>query len=127
MYQNFLNSMVIGNLDNYAVNGMKGVEAFQTQPNQRYCLFDKMDDVEYFFTTDVNNIKSPVRRVRFTDEPEPTLESQFVSVTEFNELKGEINNVQQSIQQLIELQSRQQPIASGQHGDNKGSSNRNQR
>lgn len=105
MYSNLLNGIFVGNIDNYGVNGKRGVDAFPTQPNQKYALFDKEDDVIYFFATDTNNIKSSIRRVRFMDEPEPEPENMFVSKQEFAELKGEINNVQQSIQQLIAIQS----------------------
>lgn len=104
IYSNLLNNFVIGNIDNYGVNGKAGVEVFPTQPNQRYALFDKEDDIIYFLGTDANNIKSSIRRVRFSDEPEPEPESLYASKKEIEELKGEINNVQQSIQQLIELQ-----------------------
>lgn len=109
MYQNLLQGFQIGNIDNFAVNGAEGVNAFNTQPNQRYALFDNTDDIIYFISTDVNNVKSKARRVRFVDEPEPEPETPFVTKKEFEELKGEIGNVQQSIRELIAIQSISKP------------------
>lgn len=90
-----------GNLDNYGVSGLDGVKSFPAQPNQRYVLFDKDVDYMYFFTTDGANIKSDIRRCQFIDKPVPKPEDIFASKEDLIELKGEICDVKQSIQQLI--------------------------
>lgn len=95
--------MMPGNLDSYAVDGVAGAERFQSQPNQRYALFDKNEDYVYFFTTDGSNNKSTIRRCEFKDKPVPKLEDMFTPKEEFNSLKEEMSDVKQSIQQLLEL------------------------
>jgi len=62
-------------------------------------VFDDSDDLFYIISTDINNNKTIVR-YRFYEEPEPKPEDIFASKEEIRELKGEINNVQQSIRDL---------------------------
>lgn len=129
--------MMPGNLDSYGVDGVAGAERFQSQPNQRYALFDKNEDYVYFFTTDGSNNKSTIRRCEFKDKPVPKLEDMFTPKEEFNSLKEEMSDVKQSIQQLLELvrtananesvsSIQSQPTATGgiiprDNGQNKGS------
>ena len=80
-------------------DGMDGARNFQTRPSCRVAVFDKHDDVFYIIATDLNNNKA-ITRYRFYEEPEPRPEDIFASKSELKELKGEIDNVQQSIRDL---------------------------
>ena len=53
----------------------------------------------YIITTDINGNKN-IGRYRFYAEEEPKPEDIFASKAEIRELKGEIDNVQQSIREL---------------------------
>jgi hypothetical protein len=79
--------------------GMNGARAYPTRASSRTAVFDKDDDVFYVIATDLNNNKTIVR-YRFFEEPEPKPEDLFASKSEIKELKGEIDNVQQSIRDL---------------------------
>ena len=72
-----------------------------TQPNARYSYFDANDDVFYIVKTNENNYKT-ITRYRFYEDPIPKPEDNYVTKQEIMDLKGDIANVQQSIQQLIE-------------------------
>lgn len=79
--------------------GMDGARNFQTRASCRTAVFDKNDDIFYIISTDLNNNKT-ITRYRFYEEPEPKPEDIFASKSEIKELKGEIDNVQQSIRDL---------------------------
>lgn len=81
------------------VSGMSGARAVLTRANSRMAVFDDSDDLFYIISTDINNNKTIVR-YRFYEEPEPKPEDVFASKEEIKELKGEIENVQQSIRDL---------------------------
>ena len=72
-----------------------------TQPNARYSYFDANDDVFYIVKTNENNYKT-ITRYRFYEDPIPRPEDNYATKQEIMDLKGDIANVQQSIQQLIE-------------------------
>lgn len=82
-------------------NGMSGARLLKTTPNSRVAVFDADDDVFYVIQTDISNNKT-IDRFRFYPEPEPKPEDIFASKEEIQELKGEINDVQQSIRELTE-------------------------
>lgn len=94
---NSLNTGYITDLQQ--TSGMDGARAFQTRASCRVAVFDKSDDVFYVIATDLNNNKT-ITRYRFYEDPEPKPEDIFASKSEINELKGEIDNVQQSIRDL---------------------------
>lgn len=96
------NNSAINNLymnDLQQVSGMDGARAVITTPRSRIAVFDSNDDIFYIIGTDANNNKNIVR-CRFVIEPEPKPEDLFASKSEIKELKGEIDNVQQSIREL---------------------------
>ena len=72
-----------------------------TQPNARYSYFDKNADYFYIIQTNENNYKT-IRRFAFYEDPIPKPEDNYATKQEIMDLKGDIANVQQSIQQLIE-------------------------
>ena len=80
--------------------GMIGARSVLTRPSSRIAVFDEDDDIFYIVQTDINNNKN-VTRYRFVEEPEPKPEDIFASKDEINELKGEIGDVKQSIQELV--------------------------
>ena len=84
-----------------SVSGIDELSALATQPNARYSYFDKNEDVFYIISTNENNYKS-VHRYRFYEDPIPKPEDTYATKQEIMDLKGDIANVQQSIQQLIE-------------------------
>ena len=90
-----------------------------TQPNARYSYFDANDDVFYIVKTNENNYKT-ITRYRFYEDPIPKPEDNYATKQEIMDLKGDIANVQQSIQQLIE-QTRYKP----KHDKHNGSSKTN--
>ena len=87
-----------------------------TQPNARYVRFDKNDDVFYIVSTNENNYKT-ISRFRFYEDPIPKPEDKYATKEEIMDLKGDIANVQQSIQQLLE-QTRFRP--KNKHGNGPG-------
>ena len=87
-----------------------------TQPNARYVRFDKNDDVFYIVSTNENNYKT-ISRFRFYEDPIPKPEDKYATKEEIMDLKGDIANVQQSIQQLLE-QTRFRP--KNKHGNGAG-------
>ena len=94
---NLINSRFL--VDLQQTSGMDGARSIITRPSSRIAVFDKNDDVMYIISTDTSNNKE-IRRCRFYDEPEPKPEDIFASKAEMKELKGEIDNVQQSIREL---------------------------
>lgn len=94
---NTINSGYITDLQQ--TSGMAGAKSIVTRPSTRIPVFDSNDDVFYIISTDVNNNKT-IGRYRFFAEDEPKPEDIFASKAEIRELKGEIDNVQQSIREL---------------------------
>ena len=84
-----------------SVSSIDELSQLATQPNARYPYFDANDDVFYIVRTNENNFKT-VTRYRFYEEPLPKPEDNYATKQEIADLKGDIANVQQSIQQLIE-------------------------
>ena len=94
---NTINSGFITDLQQ--TSGMAGAKSIVTRPSTRIPVFDSSDDVFYIISTDINNNKT-IGRYRFFAEDEPKPEDIFASKAEIKELKGEIDNVQQSIRDL---------------------------
>lgn len=94
---NTINSGFITDLQQ--TSGMVGAGSIVTRPSSRIAVFDRDDDVMYIITTDINGNKN-IGRYRFYAEEEPKPEDIFASKAEIRELKGEIDNVQQSIREL---------------------------
>ena len=84
-----------------SVSNMEELSQMATQPNARYPYFDKNDDVFYIVSTNENNYKT-ISRYRFYEDPIPKPEDNYATKQEIMDLKGDIANVQQSLQQLIE-------------------------
>ena len=99
-----------------SVLSMDELQHLPTQPNAKYAYFDKNDDVFYVVDTNENNYKT-VSRYRFYEDPIPKPEDTYATKQEILDLKGDIANVQQSIQQLIE-QTKFRP-KNKHHGPNK--------
>lgn len=78
------------------------VKTYPTKPNSRTALFVDNDDVFFIVATDQNGYKSEIRRFRFVEEPIESQNGSYASKEDFNLLKEELGNVQQSIQQLTE-------------------------
>ena len=96
---NPLNQTLLSDLPK--VQGLNGARAVLTRANTRTVVFDDDDDIFYVIYADINNNKN-IGRYRFYAEPEPKPEDIFASKEEIRELKGEINNVQQSIRELAD-------------------------
>lgn len=81
------------------VNGIEGAKAYQMYPNSTVALFDNNDDIMYIKTTDGANFPS-IRKFAFTEVQDNTptqKEQDYVTRTEFEQLKEELLNGKQSI------------------------------
>jgi hypothetical protein len=94
------------------------VKTYPAKPNSRTALFVDDDDVFYIIATDTNGYKSEIRRFRFVEEPIETQNGSYASKEDFNMLKEELGNVQQSIQQLTEAISNKRPNNSRKYRSN---------
>ena len=86
-----------------AVNGDDGAKQFSMRPNSRVALFDINDDIVFIKQTDSNNYPT-IRKFRLTeivDEPKVNNAQQYVTIDEFNKLREELLNGQQSIRESI--------------------------
>lgn len=86
-----------------AVNGDDGAKQFSMRPNSRVALFDINDDVVFIKQTDSNNYPT-IRKFRLTEIVEETPVNnaqQYVTIDEFNKLREELLNGQQSIRESI--------------------------
>lgn len=88
-------------LEQYKVRGIEGAKNFQTQPSTRIPLFDQDEDYMYIVSTDANGYKTDITRFKFKIEPVPKPEEIFASKEDLNNLKGDIADVKQLIQQFI--------------------------
>lgn len=92
-------------IDLPSCNGIEGAKMFNTHPSSRQAVFDQNEDVLYIITTDRRNVKTNIRRLRFEDYPIPRPEDLYVSKEEFKEtndaLKGAIDDVKFTLQQLL--------------------------
>ena len=100
-----------------SVESIEELSQLPTQPNAKYPYFDKNDDVFYVVSTNENNFKS-VSRYRFYEDPIPKPEDNYATKQEILDLKEDIANVQQSIQQLIE-QTKYRPKNKQHNGSDK--------
>lgn len=85
------------------VNGEDGAKQFSMRPNSRIALFDINDDIMYIKQTDSNNYPT-IKKYRFTEiveEPMVDNTQQYVTIDEFNKLREELLNGQQSIRESI--------------------------
>ena len=99
-----------------SVDSVNELSQLATVPNARYGYFDKHADYLYVVQTNENNYKT-IRRFAFYEDPIPKPEDKYATKEEIMDLKGDIANVQQSIQQLIE-QTRFRP--KNKHGNGSG-------
>lgn len=86
--------------DLIAVHGEEGAKQYSMRPNSRVALFDVNEDIMYIKQTDSNNYPTlkTYRFVEVVNEPvEPP--QQYVTIEEFNKLKEELLNEQQSIRE----------------------------
>ena len=89
-------------LETFKVKGMDGARAFHTEPNTGVVLFDADEDYFYVVLTDQNGNKTTLERYSFERKPVPKPEDVFVSKEELSQIKGDIANVQQLVQQLLD-------------------------
>lgn len=90
-----------------SVGSIDELTVLATQPNSRYVYFDKNADYFYIVRTNENNYKTITRHAYYED-PIPKPEDNYVTKQEIMDLKGDIADVKQSLQQLIE-QTRYRP------------------
>lgn len=88
--------------DLIGVDGDNGAKQFSMRPNTRVPLFDIHDDIMFIKSTDSNNYPT-IKKYRFTEivEESPINTQQYVTIDEFNKLKEELLNGQQSIRESI--------------------------
>lgn len=112
-------------IDLPSCNGIEGANMFNTHPSSRQAVFDQNEDVVYIITTDRRNVKTNIRRLKYEDYPVPRPEDLYVSKEEFqrsnDEMKGALNNVQLTLQQILAATTEQR---SG-HTTNQNKSGRN--
>ena len=86
--------------DLIAVHGIEGAKQHSMRPNSRVALFDVNDDIMYIKQTDSNNYPS-IKIYRFTEIIDEPVEQphKYVTIEEFNKLKEELLNEQQSIRE----------------------------
>jgi hypothetical protein len=74
------------------VSGRASAEVYQMNPNTEDVLFDNSKDTFYFVKTDASGIKSIIECDYTIKKPEDKT-SDFVSRTEFDELKSKIDEL----------------------------------
>lgn len=93
------------------VNSSQDARSQLTRPSTRDVLWDKEENYFYMRITDATGKIISFERYEYNPSPEPKPEDLFVSKDTFNtvtnELQGGINDVKESIQQLIALQQQQ--------------------
>ena len=95
-------------LDNDAIirdltraKGSEGARNFPTQPNTRDVIWDEDENYFYIRTTNSGNKITSMQRFSYSADPEPTMEDIFATKDDFNSLKGELENVKQSLQDIL--------------------------
>ena len=87
------------------VTGSAEAKSKLTRPSTRDVLWDKEENYFYMRVTDVTGKIISFERYSYDPSPEPRMEDLFVSNEKFNEvtnsLQGGIDDVKQSIQDLI--------------------------
>ena len=87
------------------VTGSQEAKSKLTRPSTRDVLWDKEENYFYMRVTDVTGKIISFERYSYDPSPEPRMEDLFVSNEKFNEvtnsLQGGIDDVKQSIQDLI--------------------------
>ena len=79
------------------VTGLDGAKAYPTMPNTRLILFDTTADVFYCKETDSNNFPT-IRTYTYTEvKPTSNVDSQYVTLEEFNKFKEELLNGEQFV------------------------------
>ena len=88
--------------DLVGVDGDNGAKQFSMRPNSRVALFDINDDIMFIKSTDSNNYPT-IKKYRFTEvvEEHQNDTQRYVTIDEFNKLKEELLNGQQSIRESI--------------------------
>ena len=101
------------------VNGIDSVKQYPMAPNSMVALFDMNDDIFYVKSTDASNYPT-IRTFRFIEEipassvPHDSEPIKYVTIDEFNALKEELKNGQQSIWDAIDAAtSPSKPAKSG--------------
>lgn len=116
-------------IDLPSCNGIEGAKMFNTHPSSRQAVFDQNEDVLYIITTDRRNVKTNIRRLRFEDYPIPRPEDLYVSKEEFKEtndaLKGAIDDVKFTLQQLLVAATEQTSSNGDNSAGNKSGGRRN--
>ena len=79
------------------VTGLDGAKAYPTMPNSRLILFDTTADVFYCKETDSNNFPT-IKTYTYTEvKPTSNVDSQYVTLEEFNKFKEELLNGEQFV------------------------------
>ena len=113
------NNTIINDLPQ--VSGSSEARSQLTRPSTRDVLWDKDENYFYMRLTDATGKIINFQRYSYDPSPEPKMEDLFVSKDTFDEvtseLKGGIDDVKESIQQLISLQQQSRNV-SGQQQHN---------
>jgi hypothetical protein len=93
-YNNFLPQFpqTNGNQKIKYVSGRASAEVYQMNPNDKDVLFDNSKDTFYFVMTDASGIKSIIE-CDYTIKKSEDKKSDYVSRTEFDELKAKIDEL----------------------------------
>lgn len=81
------------------VNGIESAKMYPTSPNSSIALFDENEDVFYLKSTDASNFPT-IRKFMFVevfDQAPKPVETQYVTLEEFNKFKEELLNAKQSV------------------------------
>ena len=82
-------------------NGYEEAEKYPTARDSEVPIFDSGEDYVYIKRTDSNGY-STIRRMKLVDDPIPKFDPKlYVSVDDFNDLKKEVRDGFNSIQQSI--------------------------
>ena len=96
--ESIVNTTIVNDLPQ--VSGNAGARAYPTRPNTRDAVWDKDENYVYFRVTDSTNTITSLERYAYTPAPEPKPEDIFAKREDIAELKGEISDVKQYIQEL---------------------------
>lgn len=89
------------------VNGIESAKMYPTSPNSSIALFDENEDIFYLKSTDASNFPT-IRKFKFVevfDQTPKSVETQYVTLEEFNKFKEELLNAKQSIQSAVATES----------------------
>ena len=83
------------------ISGSEGARSFPTRPNTRDVVWDRDENYFYIRVTNSSNKITSMQRYSYEEAPEPTMEELFVTKDDYYSLKGELDNVKQSLQDIL--------------------------